>query len=188
MVEGNQPMQAWPTHGLQAMERVIIEARDANKMLFIWDKQGSVATYLNYKGFLASLGPEIIKKALGRQENADVGEFIRVQMINGMRSGDKLCWDLDSTTPKWSDYAVEGTFNPEHFFNWEFMKVEANYMPYVREDENHGIGGVNPGFGYIRSPDFSMTFRCGAETEEEVAAVIALLPNFNTDFHHVIIE
>ncbi len=41
-------------------------------------------------------------------------------------------------------------------------------MKYVREEENHGIGGVNPGFGYCRSKDFVCIIRSGAEDEETV--------------------
>ena len=37
---------------------------------------------------LAPLGPEIVKKALGRQTPADVGEFIRKNFIRAMREGD----------------------------------------------------------------------------------------------------
>ena len=41
-------------------------------------------------------------------------------------------------------------------------------MPFVREDENHGIGGVNPGRGYCRSENFCMVVRSSADTAEEV--------------------
>lgn len=60
-------------------------------------------------------------------------------------------------------------------------------MPYVRDSENHGIGGINPGNGYCQSSSFSMVIRCAAETEEQVLAVIAKIPNFNQHFQHVII-
>ena len=50
MVEGNQPIAAWPTHGLQKLESVIAASMVARKYLFIWDKQGSVATFMQYKG------------------------------------------------------------------------------------------------------------------------------------------
>merc|ERR1712045_786296 len=112
----------------------------ANKYLFIWDKQGSVGTFMQYKAQLAPIGPEIIKVALGRQTNADVGEFIRKQFIHGMRQAETLCFDTETTTPDWAAYNNEGTFVAEQFFNWEFFNQEANHMPYVREDENHGIG------------------------------------------------
>ena len=60
-------------------------------------------------------------------------------------------------------------------------------MPYVREDENHGIGGVNPGRGYIRSENFAMIIRCGHTEESEMQEVISKIPLFNEQFHHVII-
>ena len=41
-------------------------------------------------------------------------------------------------------------------------------MKYVRENENHGIGGTNPGFGYVRSEKFCMMIRSGMEAESEV--------------------
>lgn len=72
------------------------------------------------------------------------------------------------------------------FFNYEELKKEENYMPLVREDENHGIGGINPGFGYTRAPSFGLVLRCGLETEEEVAAAIAKIPHFNECFHHIV--
>ena len=134
---------------------------------------------MNYKGKLADLGPEIVKVALGRQSNADVGEFIRKEFINGMRQGEKLCLDCGTATPDWRAYTVDGTFFPDHFFNFEFFSQEANYMPYVRENENHGIGGVNPGFGYCRAPTFSVTIRCGAESEAELNEVTSKIPMFN---------
>ena len=123
---------------------------------------------MQYKAQLAPLGPEIIKVALGRQTNEDVGEFIRKQFIHGMRQGETLCFDTETTTPDWASYNKEGTFVAEQFFNWEFLNQEANYMPYVREDENHGIGGINPGFGYTRASTFGMVIRTGVETEEEL--------------------
>ena len=85
MVEGNEPTSAWPTYGLRQMQRPIEEAKEAKKYLFIWDKQGSVATFMQYKAHLACLGPEIIKMALGRQTGADVGDFIRKQFVFAMR-------------------------------------------------------------------------------------------------------
>ena len=60
-------------------------------------------------------------------------------------------------------------------------------MTYVREDENHGIGGINPGRGYIRNADFSCSIRSGAEDEEVLRAQIALIPNFD-QMMKVIIE
>ena len=61
-------------------------------------------------------------------------------------------------------------------------------MKFVRENENHGIGGTNPGFGYTRSPDFCGIIRSGVEEEGSINEQIAKIPNFNRDFHHIIIK
>ena len=95
---------------------------------------------------------------------------------------------METTTPDFASFNSEGTFNAELFFNYEWLNQMDNYMPYVRENENHGIGGINPGCGYNRSPDFTMTLRTGVETEEELNEIIAKIPLFNEQFHHVIIE
>ena len=188
MVEGNVPQEAWPVHNLQKLEIVVVAARNAGKNLFIWDKQGSVGTFMQYKGKLCSLAPEVIKEALKRQTKADVAEFIRKHYIAGMRNGDNLCLDMDTCTPDFGAMTTDGTFNGELFFNWQYMNERDNYMPFVRDDENHGIGGINPGFGYVRSDNFSMTIRSGAENEAAVNAQIAQIPNFYEQFQHVIFE
>ena len=77
MVEGNVPIESWPVYGLQKLDIVMKESREAGKNLFIWDKQGNVGTFIKYKGKLCSVGPEVVKMALGTQTSADVGEFIR---------------------------------------------------------------------------------------------------------------
>ena len=61
-------------------------------------------------------------------------------------------------------------------------------MPFVRDDENHGVGGVNPGCGYACSDAFSCTVRCSVDTEEQLQEVIAGIPGFNEHFHHVIMQ
>ena len=40
-------------------------------------------------------------------------------------------------------------------------------MPYVREDENHSIGGLNQGH-YTRSESFNLVMRSGVESEEAI--------------------
>ena len=93
-------------------------AKEENKYLFIWDKHGSVATFMNYKAQLAPLHNEVIKAGLDRQTNADVAEFIRKQFIYSIREGDNLCLDIDGTTPDFSQINTDGTFDANLFFNW----------------------------------------------------------------------
>ena len=67
------------------------------------------------------------------------------------------------------------------------MNVRDNYIPYVRESENHGVGGLNPG-NYVRSPDFLLVIRSGASDEEELNEQIGKIPNFKDSFQHIIME
>ena len=123
-----------------------------------------------------------------RQTNEDVGEYVRKQFVHAMRQGERLCLDIDKSVPDWAAYNKEGTFDADMFFNMDEFKKEDNYMKYVRENENHGIGGVNPGFGYTRSPDFCCIIRSGVSEEETLNEQIAKIPNFYSDFHHVVIS
>ena len=104
-----------------------------------------------------------------------------------MRSGDRMCLDCDKAMMDWTELEVEGTFKVADFFDWGNMNTEATYMKYVREDENHGIGGVNPGFGYTRMDKFVGVIRVTHESEELLNEFISKIPNFDANFTRVII-
>ena len=57
-----------------------------------------------------------------------------------MREGEKLCFDMEAGAPNWPEYEHEGTFTT-NFLDWEWLNQEANYMPFVRDCENMGLGG-----------------------------------------------
>ena len=62
MVEENSVNPSeWPTYGLRQLQKPITDAEEAKKYLFIWDKQGSVATFMRYKAELCSLAPQLLK-------------------------------------------------------------------------------------------------------------------------------
>ena len=129
MVEGNVPTAEWPTYSLQQLFTPIMEAKAAKKYLFLWDKQGNVATFMQYKASLAPLGPEMVKVALGRQENKDVGEYIRRMFVHGMRQGENLCLDMDETRPNFSAMDTDCTFKADQFFKFEEFSKEESYLP-----------------------------------------------------------
>uniref|UniRef100_A0A7S3MIW4 Uncharacterized protein n=1 Tax=Favella ehrenbergii TaxID=182087 RepID=A0A7S3MIW4_9SPIT len=124
---------------------------------------------------------------LNQGTQADCGEIVRKGFVNAMRSGDNLCVDMDKTKADFPAMSSEGNFTADKFFDYTWFEQEANYMPYVREDERHGPGGINPGIGFSRNPSFGMALRSGAENEEVLQEQIALIPNFD-QFMHVIIE
>ena len=94
------------------------QARCAGKYLFVWDKQGSVGTYLEYKGRHVPLAAEIIKVGLGQQTNEGIGEMIRANFVAAQRNGSNLCLDIDACKPAFADFTTEGTFDANIFFNF----------------------------------------------------------------------
>ena len=187
MVEGSVASSEWPTFSLQQLEQPINGAKSANKNLFMWDKNGSVGVFMRYKGHLCELGPEFLKVTLGRQTAQDVGEVIRKSVVACMRSGENCCLDVDRLSPDFAAATKEGTFDADKFFDWAWLNQRDNYIQYVRDEENHGVGGLNPGH-YTRSDSFCLIIRSGAENEASLAETIAKIPHFNSDFHHVIIQ
>ena len=59
-------------------------------------------------------------------------------------------------------------------------------MRYVKEDENYSVGGLNPGHYYLQS-GFNMSLCSTAATEEDLAAIISKIPNFD-QFRCVVVE
>ena len=65
--------------------------------------------------------------------------------------------DIAQQNPYWTtDYAVKGVFDPFLTFNRSEWFKEENYMKFVKEEENHGIGGLNPG-SYKLNESFCLT-------------------------------
>ena len=108
----------------------------------------------------------MIKIAMGQGTQEDVAEEVRKGFVNAMRGGDTLCLDVDQTKPNFREISREGIFIADDFFNFAWLAERENYLQYVREEENHGIGGINPGVGYTRSADFGGVIRSAAESEE----------------------
>ena len=84
---------------------------------------------------------------------------------------------IDKMTPDWvNNFNIPGTFEPELAFNREEFFKRDNYIKFVKEEENHGIGGLNPGH-YHMSEDFTLTICSQAGSEEDVVNQLAKLPH-----------
>ena len=66
-------------------------------------------------------------------------------------------------------------FDTSLYFDFIEGQKEANYLKIVKESENHGIGGLNPGH-YFASPKFSLTFCSSASTQAEIDTWVATIP------------
>ena len=95
---------------------------------------------------------------------------------------------INKGSPDWTgELNIKDVFEPELTFNRTEWLKEANYMRFVREDENHSIGGVNPGMYRLMDETWSMTICSNADSEEEVLAQLSKIPN-NDQFKKIIIK
>ena len=131
------PAQGWTSFSLKELKQPVADALAAKKYLFIWDKNGSVATFMNYTASLCDLAHEVA--TAGSYE--DVAEVIRRSWILGQRSGKLTVFNVDkSTNCKFNEFVIDGVFSTE-FFNYEWMAQSANHLPYVKAEEDFGADG-----------------------------------------------
>ena len=154
------------------------KARDEGKYLFMWDKAGSVATFFQYKGHLTEVQKEIVRAKIGGSDDlSGACELMRKDLVYTMRAGDNHLIDFGKLTPDFSKLTQEGVFNPELVFNRTEWIKKDNYIQFVKDDEMHGLGGLNPGHYNMDDAKWTLSFRSEAATADEVAAIVAAMPN-----------
>ena len=168
---------SWETFPLTALQDQIEITRDQGKYLIIHDKTGNVATFFRYKGYELPFHTEIVKTALGRQTVDDTVELFRKAFVNCLRNGEQLLIDCGHGGIDFaSKYNKIHIFDTSVFFDFTESHRRENYLKIVKEEENFGPGGINPGC-YIASSNFSMNFSTCAETEAEVNTWVATMPH-----------
>ena len=179
---------SWPSFGLKQLVKQAEAARDEGKYLFIWDKNGQVEVFFAYKGIVSHFAKEIIRAKIGGEEDkTPVLEECRKQLILAMKNGDRLLIDFDNLCPDLTtDWTDEDTFKSELIFNRTEWLQPDNYLKYVRESENSGIAGLNPG-KYVAHEDFSLNFRTSSTDEAEVTKLLSQIPH-SQQFKCIIIE
>ena len=158
----------WATGAFGSLVAEVEKAREEGKYLFLWDKQGNVPMFFKYKGQLVDIGPLIVGKLIGQKTDADIAEYLRSQLVVGQRSGDKVMIALGKTKPNWEEIHQEGVFHPKLVFDRTEWYKEENYIKFVKEEENHSVGGLNPGMYRLMDETFSLTVCSQADSEEEV--------------------
>ena len=186
MVESTNSTADWASTSLTNLVAEVEKAREEGKYCFLWDKNGNVPMFFGYKGQLCDIQPKLVGKAIGKFTDADVAEYIRSQLVIGQRSGGNVLIAIGKLNPTWWRIHTAGVFEPELTFNrTEWLKQE-NYIKFVKEEENHSIGGLNPGMYHLVEDSFSLTICTQAATEEDVIAQLANLPHAD-QFKKVII-
>ena len=125
------------------------------------------------------MAPAMMKKSIGQGTVADVLEGCRKAIVGTARNGNTCVLFTDKLTP---DFINEYTGDEKNFpsnivFDKDAWANQENYIKVVREDENHSIGGLNPGM-YTMQPGFNLVI-CSAATEENVNKFASNVPHFD---------
>ena len=133
MVESGTDPSTWEKLPLGKL----VEATESSnltekKYCFVWDRQGSVPMFFKYKGQLVDLAPKLIGKAMGKETNESIAEYLRAQLVVGQRTGDKVLIDIGKLSPDWTELNVPGVFEPPLVFNRTEWYKEENYIKFVK--------------------------------------------------------
>ena len=156
--------QNWETIDMRDLMNKVNQAQQAKKWLFIWDKQGTVATFYKYQQRLCDLSNEMkaVMNGSHTQEMADEMLAYHIECVQGR--GGNLLVDL-------------GNCKANHFEKSFAKKADFE-------------GGNLPSCQAIQGfpmKDFSIAMRCTVEEEKDMLAVLAQIPN-SQDFNFVIVE
>ena len=95
-----------------------------------------------------------------------------------MRSGEVLCIATGKLgfdwKEKWTDEKIFPASTVFDFKAWRDNDKET-YKPWVKEEDNYGIGGINHGFGFTVQQDFTLCI-VSEGTEEELKTIMDSLP------------
>ena len=145
-------------------------------------------TFFGYKGQLVSMDAKMLGRVMKTETNESIAEYLRAQLVIGQRTGDKVLINIGKLCPEFkTDFNVKDVFEPELTFNRAEWLKEENYIKFVKEEENHSIGGLNPGMYRLMDETFSLTIGSEAGTEEEIVKILAALPHSDS-FKKVIVE
>ena len=151
--------------------------RDEGKYLIIQDKTGNVATFFRYKGIELPFAKESLKVTLGQQKEADAVEMLRKRFVYCMGRGDRLLVDCDKLAIDFKAKFNDSTmFDTAKFFDFTEGRKSENYLKIVKEEENHGPGGLNPGH-YMLDDNFNMSFSTQIQDPDELSKFVDSIPH-----------
>ena len=113
---------------------------------------------------------------IGQKSVDDAANDLRKTLVAAMRSGDNFIVGCDKSIIDFNEkYNIESVFPMSEISNYEEWRVYPNYLKVVREDEDFDL--LNIQGQYVMQKTFNMSFLCRYESEEQVAEVLANIPN-----------
>ena len=157
MVQSASATDSWEKKSLQQLVEATEKANLTDKKYcFVWDRNGNVPMFFKYKGQLIDLAPKLIGKAMQKETNESIAEYLRAQLVVGQRTGDKILIDMGKLNPDWTELHQEGVFHPNLVFNREEWYKQENYIKFVKEEENYSVGGLNKGMYRLIDDSFCL--------------------------------
>ena len=94
-----------------------------------------------------------------------------------MRNGENMLIDCGEGVPNFKGrHFNKAIIDYDVFFNFVEGHKREKYMKIVKEHENVGPGGINPGAFYLHEK-FSVTFCCCSDDDAVVADWVANIPH-----------
>ena len=134
-------MKNWRVLPLNQLDSVTEMAQAMSQYCLIADKTGHANTFFEYKRHLKDFHVEVISTQMGASTEAEACEYLRKSLVHCMRLGDTLVINCDKTRPCFKSQFTNEEFPTETVFEFDALREEANYMKFVRPDENRDFEG-----------------------------------------------
>ena len=103
-------ISSWSSYNMNGLKAQVLQAREEDKFLFIWDKSNTVSTYFRYQALLHDFEDHIKKVQTGRKSASEAMEELGTVIKNAKSIGQSMLIDLGSQSP---DFTSEFTFQGE---------------------------------------------------------------------------
>ena len=171
---------SWKKAGLGKLVSEVELSRNNGKYIFIHDKQGNVPTFFQYKGKLIEFAKCKMQVTMGSITKEEALDELRRSVVFAQKNGELLCIFLDKISADWKgEWKDDAIFNGDKVFDFPLWRDNEKeiWKPYVKDDENSGPGGMNPGH-MMSQKDFSIAI-CTQCADEDLAETIAGIPHFD---------
>ena len=138
-------MRGIPTVALGALQSIPVDALEQNKYAIIWDKQGSVGTFMKIKMSLYEMDVDLVKKAAGSMTGDDCLNALRKRIVAAMLHGSNLGIMLAKMRPDFNDELSKGptNFNANRVFDFNSFRQREEYRSLLMDDDLKDVMGNN---------------------------------------------
>lgn len=170
-------MSKWDQIGLKAIQVKLDTAFDEKKYTVFQDLQGMAGRFMNYSGICCDLEGDLRKLKLNLVDEAHVREKMRAAFVNGMRTGDKVCYMFGEEAPDLQRFSHPEEFPINTMFDFKKGRDHDTYFKITKEDERWDmVSRVVDGHFYMQD-DFKFTLVTQCKDEEQMKKFLSSFPS-----------